>query len=256
MPAPRPKEPAAAPVAQVAPVEMFNPVTSGRMSEVIVDQIRLLIRQRQLNPGDRLPAERDLCERFRVSRVTVREALRVLESAGLIEVRVGARGGAFVTTPSSMQVGEGIADMLTLSSLTPAEVTEARLILELGIIPLICERATEGDIKDLREICERAKGAIGNDQYQLSLSAEFHTRVAQAAHNRAIELLVKSLREPLLLSLARAHEDAPIRERGIQEHADFVDAVEARDAAKANAIMTEHLRRTASRVGMPDYTED
>ncbi len=90
--------------------ELFRPVNQGRMSEVIIEQIRLLIRQGQLKPGDRLPAERDLCERFQVSRVTVREALRVLEAAGLIEIRVGARGGTFVTAPTSVRVGEGITD--------------------------------------------------------------------------------------------------------------------------------------------------
>ncbi len=62
------------------PADLFNPVNDRRISELIVDQVRLLIRQQQLNLGDRLPAERELCERFGVSRVTVREALRVLEA--------------------------------------------------------------------------------------------------------------------------------------------------------------------------------
>jgi GntR family transcriptional regulator, transcriptional repressor for pyruvate dehydrogenase complex len=228
---------------------MFRPVSQGRMSEVIVEQIRLLIRQGKLTPGDRLPAERDLCERFEVSRVTVREALRVLEAAGLIEIRVGARGGAFVTAPSSHRVGEGIADLLSMSSLAPADVTEARMVLELGIIPMVCERAVAEDIADLREICARARNALGDDDYQLSLSTEFHVRVAQAAHNGAIELLVKSLREAMLMSLAHAHEGTPMGETGVREHIAFVDAIEARDVAKATAIMSEHLRRTAERVG-------
>jgi GntR family transcriptional regulator, transcriptional repressor for pyruvate dehydrogenase complex len=232
--------------------EMFRPVSQGRMSEVIVEQIRLLIRQGKLNPGDRLPAERDLCERFKVSRVTVREALRVLEAAGLIEIRVGARGGAFVTAPSSLRVGEGIADLLSMSTLSAAEVTEARLVLELGIIPMVCERAVEQDFQDLREICARALDALGDNDYQLSLSTEFHIRVAQAAHNGAIELLVKSLREALLMSLARAHREVPVGEAGVREHMAFVDAIEARDAAKAGAIMAAHLRRTAQRVGALD----
>ncbi|MGH3344731.1 MAG: FadR/GntR family transcriptional regulator [Carbonactinosporaceae bacterium] len=232
-----------------APDDLFRPVSQGRMSGVIVDQIRLLIRQRQLRPGDRLPSERDLCERFQVSRVTVREALRILEASGLIDIRVGARGGAFVTAPSSVRVGEGITDLMTMSSLTAPEVTETRLVLELGIIPLVCERATVQDIHDLRTICTRQEHALDDGDYRVSLSAEFHIRVAQAAHNGAIELLVKSLRQPLLMSLERAHVGAPMGGQGVHEHTAFVDAVEAGDADKAATIMGDHLRRTASRVG-------
>lgn len=230
--------------------ELFRPVNHGRMSEMIVEQIRLLIRQGRLKPGDRLPAERDLCERFDVSRVTIREALRVLEAAGLVEIRVGARGGAFVTAPSSGRVGAGLADLLSMSSLSAAEVTEARQVLELGIIPIVCERATPEDIADLRAICQHARKALGDHDYQLSLSTEFHFRVAQAAHNGAIELLVRSLREAMLMSLARAHQEAPIGEQGLQEHMAFVDAIEARDSDRAAAIMRKHLQRTAARVGM------
>jgi GntR family transcriptional regulator, transcriptional repressor for pyruvate dehydrogenase complex len=228
---------------------MFRPVNQGRMSEVIVEQIRLLIRQGQLKPGDRLPAERDLCERFQVSRVTIREALRVLEAAGLIEIRVGARGGAFVTAPSSLRVGEGITDLLTMSSLSAAEVTEARMVIELGIIPMVCERADERDLADLRELCEQALDAMGDQDHELKLSTEFHIRVAQASHNGAIELLVKSFRGPLLTSLARAHREAPIGEVAVKEHMALVDAIAARAPEHATAIMSEHLRRTASRVG-------
>lgn len=236
---------------RTAPDALFSPINQGRVSGVIVEQIRLLIRQRQLQPGDRLPSERDLCERFQVSRVTVREALRILEASGLIEIRVGARGGAFVTAPSSVRVGEGITDLLTMSDLTAPEVTETRLVIELGIIPLVCERATPEDIADLRDICRRQEHALDDGAYQLELSAEFHIRVAAAAHNGAIELLVKSLREPLLASLERAHEDAPMGAQGLNEHIAFVDAVEAGDTEKAMTIMGDHLRRTASRVGKP-----
>ncbi|HEY7046922.1 MAG TPA: GntR family transcriptional regulator, partial [Jatrophihabitantaceae bacterium] len=72
---------------------MFTAVSPNRMSEAIVDQIKTLIRTNRLRPGDRLPSERELCERMGVSRVTVREALRILEAGGLVEIRVGARGG-------------------------------------------------------------------------------------------------------------------------------------------------------------------
>src|SRR6201992_4299274 len=110
---------------------LFSRVSVGRISEIIVDQIRLLMREGQLKPGDRLPPERDLCEQFGVSRVTVREALRMLESSGLVEIRVGARGGAFVTAPSSDRGGEGLSDLLSLSVIDAADVTEVRMILEV-----------------------------------------------------------------------------------------------------------------------------
>src|SRR5690349_18760873 len=88
--------------------DLFRPVNVDRVSQVIVDQIKALVREGKLATGDRLPSERDLCQRFGVSRVTVREALRVLEANGLIEIRVGARGGAFVSSPSKERLGEGL----------------------------------------------------------------------------------------------------------------------------------------------------
>ncbi|MGH3165526.1 MAG: FadR/GntR family transcriptional regulator, partial [Trebonia sp.] len=202
-----------------------------------------------LKPGDRLPPERDLGEFFGVSRVTVREALRTLESAGLVEIRVGARGGAFVTAPSSSHVGEGLADLLTLSVISASNVTEVRMILEMGIIPLVCQRATREDLADLGEICERAELALRNGEYSVGLSLEFHTRVAQATHNQALEMLVKSFSGPILMSLHEARGVAPhMGGLGTKEHERFIDAVGRRDAGTASRIMREHLTRTAERV--------
>lgn len=232
-----------------SPVGLFNPVNDRRISELIVDQVRLLIRQQRLNPGDRLPAERELCERFGVSRVTVREALRVLEANGLLEIRVGARGGAFVTKPSKERVGEGIADLLTLSAVTAAEVTEARLILEVGMIPMVCERAADDDIAGLLGICERQEAALAAGDYQINLSAEFHSRLAECAHNSAVQMLIHSFRGPLLMSLGRAQQTAPeMGELGAKEHRQLVRAIQKRDAPKATEIMRRHLGRTAKRV--------
>ena len=238
------------PVPPPAEPGMFSRVSVGRISEIIVDQIRLLMRQGQLKPGDRLPPERDLCERFGVSRVTVREALRMLESSGLVEIRVGARGGAFVTAPSSDRVGEGLADLLTLSVISAADVTEVRMILEVGIVPLVCERATEQDIADLEEICERSEAALRAGGYSMDFSLEFHIRVAQATHNPAVVMLVESFRGPILMSLQQAQEAAPeMGGLGTREHERFIEAVRRRDPDAATQIMREHLERTAHRLG-------
>lgn len=233
--------------------DLLSRISVGRISEVIVEQVRLLIRSGQLTAGDRLPSERELCERFGVSRVTVREALRVLEANGLVEIRVGARGGAFVTAPSSRMVGEGIADLISLSSLSAVEVTEARKVFELGLVPLVCERATEEDIAALYAICERSHAALETEDYPLVLSAEWHTRFARATHNRAISLLAESLHDPMLRSLQRARSTAPAHGRlGVEEHRALVDAVAARDVVKATELMSVHLDRTAARVSEAD----
>jgi GntR family transcriptional regulator, transcriptional repressor for pyruvate dehydrogenase complex len=236
--------------------DIFSPVSTGRISEEIVDQIKGAILEGRLSPGDRLPPERNLAERFGASRVTVRDALRILEASGLIEIRVGARGGAFVTAPAAEIVGEGIANMIMLSSLSPEEVTEARFLLELGMMPMVCERATDDDIDALSEICERSEAALRDKAYRVELSAEFHTRLARCTHNKAIEMILNSFHGPLLMSLMRAKEVAPeMGGRGVEEHKELVQAIRDRDEARAHVIMSAHLARTAERLGLPGLTE-
>ncbi|QRP50447.1 FadR/GntR family transcriptional regulator [Amycolatopsis sp. FDAARGOS 1241] len=228
---------------------LFDVVSSSRMSEVIVEQIRSLIRADKLRPGDRLPSERDLCDQMGVSRVTVREALRVLEAAGLVAIRVGARGGAFVTTPSSTKLGANLADLVTLSPMTAPEVIEARQVVELGIIEMVIERATEEDVDELREMTREHQAALKRGEYSMEMSAAFHVRVAKCAHNAAIEMLVHSFHGPLLMSLREAQVAAPLMgHRGTSEHREFVEAIGARDAEKARDIMAKHLRRTSQRI--------
>jgi DNA-binding FadR family transcriptional regulator len=212
---------------------MFGKVSVGRISETIVEQVRQL-----------------MCEQFGVSRVTVREALRMLESSGLVEIRVGARGGAFVTAPSSGRIGDGLADMLTLSVISAVDVTEVRLILEVGIVPLLCERATDEDLEDLEQMCAHSRDALRAGTYSMDMSVEFHVRVARATHNPALAMLVESFRGPILMSMEQARATAPeMGKLGTEEHERFVAAVGIRDPDKAMLIMREHLSRTAHRVG-------
>lgn len=226
---------------------LFSPVVPGRISELIVDQIRELILDGTLPPGERLPSERELVERFRVSRVTVRDALRMLEAQGLLEIRVGASGGAFVTAPSAAVVGEGIATMLLMSAIGPEDIAEARLLMELGIVTLAVNRATPDDIAVLREICERSEAALTDDRYDVSMSAEFHAALAAAAHNGAVELMTESFRGPLSMASARAREEPDeAHSHSVSEHIDLVNAVEARDLQRAQTVMTDHLLRATS----------
>ncbi|MGH3442192.1 MAG: FadR/GntR family transcriptional regulator [Nitriliruptorales bacterium] len=234
----------------MADATLFRPVSPGRVSAEIVKQIKSAIREGRLATGDRLPPERELTELFGVSRVTVRDALRVLEANGLVDIRVGAGGGAFVTAPGSDNVAEGISNMLLLRSTTPQAVTETRIILEVGMLPFVCERATEEDLAELERLCDKGQTALeGGDDYDVSISAEFHTALAQATHNPVIEALTHSLHQPLEASLRTAKRKAPQMGReGVREHRALVAAIRGKDPEKAQEIMRRHLARTAKRV--------
>jgi DNA-binding FadR family transcriptional regulator len=212
---------------------------------MIVNQIRALIRTGELPIGARLPPERDLCDRMGVSRLTLREALRALEVNGLIEVRAGAYGGAFVTAPTAGRAGEGITDLLSTSGLSAGDVTEARIAFELGIVSLVCERATEADIRELRQLCDEAEEAREVGGYSVAMSFGFHLRVATAAHNPAIEMIMESFREAILMSMRQAHHEG---KQGVAEHRAYIDAIERGDALPARRILADHLQRTADAV--------
>ncbi|MER6923804.1 FCD domain-containing protein, partial [Streptomyces spiralis] len=145
--------------------------------------------------------------------------------------------------------GEGLADLLSLSPVTSAEVTEARLVFELGIVPLIVERATDEDLDALRALCDEHAEAVKEGRYDMEMSADFHARVAACTHNAAIEMLVQSFHGPMLMSLREAQSIEPrMGQKGSKEHRAFVEALAARDAEAATEIMRTHLKRTASRV--------
>jgi DNA-binding FadR family transcriptional regulator len=219
------------------------------MSEAIVGQIRELILAGRLRPGDRLPSERELGEHLAASRVTVREALRVLETAGLVYVRVGARGGTYITQPTADRVGAELADALRHPPVSAGHVTEARLVFELGIVPLVVERATIEDVEDLRRLAGEQVAALRHGEYQPSRSARFHIRVGACAHNAAIDTLMNTFYGPLVMSLHAAKDKAPLAgEYGAYEHRDFAEAVATRNGAEALVIMDRHITRTARRL--------
>lgn len=227
------------------PAGLFAPMPAARTSAAIVARLRKMIRSGQLPIGARLPTERELCERLGVSRLSVREALRVLESGGLIEIRLGSHGGAFVTAPTTGSAGQGITDLLSTAGMSAVNVTEARIMIELGVVPLVAERATETDLRELRARCDDEERTRREGTYTAAVSFGFHLRVAQASHNPAVSMLMESFREAILMSIREAHHEG---NQGVEEHRAFVDAVEYRDAEAAGVIMGAHLQRTADAV--------
>ncbi len=228
----------------------FRPVRIVRASDEVVEQIKGLIFGGRLAPGSHLPSEKELTEQFRLSRITIRDALRVLESEGLIEIRVGARGGAFVARPSAQRVSDSLTTLLRLQQITMQELIEARQVVESAIVLLAAQRATPEDIKAMERAVAGARAAreAGNPRFDPH-SVAFHLALAEAAKNLVLLSTVNSLRMPFQGALAALLPADDMAARAIADHQQILKAIKARDGKRAQDLMREHLAYFAKRVG-------
>jgi DNA-binding FadR family transcriptional regulator len=223
-------------------MDAFAPINASRAGVSIADQIRQAILAGRFRAGERL-IERELAEQFGVSRITVRDALRALETMGLIEVRLGARGGAFVTVPSGDVMAQTMLNLMTLWSVGGQDIVEARLVVELGTVTMACARATAEDLARLRELTDYARSELAAGRYERELSWRFHTVLAEAAHNGAAEALTHSFTSSLHRIPLRPSAKARAYALTVDEHERIVEAVELRDGEAARTAMAQHLLR-------------
>src|SRR5215470_13232107 len=133
----------------------FRPIKTRRIFEEICDAIRDKLVTGELKAGDRLPSERELSEMLNVSRTALREAIRSLEIAGIVELRKGSKGGAFITQSGAGQVTRTFRDMLDFGHVSLATLLEARLLVMDAVVRAACERAKTADIERLsRNVAE------------------------------------------------------------------------------------------------------
>jgi DNA-binding FadR family transcriptional regulator len=233
----------------VEQVKTFRPVRLARASDEVVQQIKALIFGGRLAPGDQLPSEKDLTEQFGLSRITVRDAMRVLESAGLIEIRVGARGGAFVARPSAERVSDSLTNLLRLQQITLQELIEARLVVEPQVAFLAAKRATTADVAAMAQAIAHARAGrqVGDPRF-MPHSVAFHLALAGAAKNQVLLSTVNSIRTPFHEALAALPAD-DMAERAIADHQHILDAITAHDGERAQRVMHDHIAYFAKRVG-------
>ncbi len=221
---------------------LFHAVRVARASQNIVEQIKASIFDGKLAPGDRLPSEKELGEQFDLSRITVRDALRVLESKGLITIKVGAGGGAFVASPNPTTANEIVTDLLRLQGTSTRELVEARLIIETSIVTLAAERATAADIAAMEQAIAAARASrASGDPHFTPHSVNFHVALAQAAKNEVLLFTVNSFRTVFYDTLERLLPDDRMAERAIQDHQKILTALVAHDAERARDVMRKHL---------------
>ena len=222
------------------------PIKSTRIYEEIVRQVKQMIAEGRLKSGDRLPPERDLAEKFVVSRSSVREALRALESLGLVEIRAGE--GTFVREVSVESLIEPLALMMVSQREAIAELFEARRLLEPGIAALAASRATLEEVAEMERILEEQAKEIAEGRTGLVQDAAFHGAIGAAAHNRAITRLAHAIMDLLTQSREESLNTPGRPQRSHQDHRRILEAIRARDEHAAQQAMLDHLDSVESLV--------
>lgn len=237
----------------LGPDPVFAPIVrSPRLSDKVAAQLLASIKSGQLTAGSRLPSERELGEQFGVSRTVIREAISSLAARGVIEVRSGS--GVHVAAVNAAQVSEQMSLFLRGRGLIEyAKIHEVRTTLEIRTARLAAERATDDDISQLRESCDRME-ALGDDVEKASLEdVEFHRVLARATHNELFLVMLDSIGD-VLLEIRRATLGVPGRlQDGVAFHRRILDRVDAHDVEGAGAAMREHLADAdAAWEGLPE----
>lgn len=223
--------------------ENLVPVRRARLNEEVVARIKTLIYSKELKVGEKLPSERDLSTRLKVSRVVMREALRSLEQSGLIEIRPGLTGGAFVVYNLQKPLFDCVYDLFSGGSLTLSHFTEARRAIECFAIRRAAENATGAAVEKLDRINEEMLAGLDRERF-VTQNMVFHTTIAQISGNPLISLMVQALFD----LLKRLRPDFVQRERFMREtfkrHKAIVEALRRKDMPLCEELMALDVEHT------------
>jgi len=220
---------------------MLRAIKKIRIHEEVVTQIHDLIRQGRFRAGDQLPSERELAETFKVSRTSVREALRALETQGLIVSRTGM--GNFVADLPIESLVAPLAKLLIQEKDALADIFEMRKLIEPHIASLAAERATETHIERMKRMLERQCQAVERGGTGVEADAEFHFAIGQATQNQALEKLVFGLMELLSRSREESLQPPDRRTASIESHQMILSAIERHDKRRAHKAMLQHIEQ-------------
>ena len=224
----------------------FKAITPVRLYEGVTEQIMVLIRGKELKPGDQLPPERELAEKFSISRGSIREAFRVLESRGLI--RSKPSGGRFIREVNKDTLIDTENVIFNLEKSSILELLEAREMFEVKIVELAALRATTEDIKAIEEALTKLseEGGMedkdtGNEEKR-ELDTEFHLAIARASHNFVFINIMRLHFDLLRDTREKTWKIPGRRENQEKEHQSIFLAIKEHNGKKAAKVMLNHLK--------------
>jgi len=224
----------------------FSPIKTKRLYEEIVEQIKQLITEGRLKPGDRLLAERELAEQFQVSRASVREAIRTLEMLGVIDIRPGE--GTCVRGTETDDIIRPLAMFLAVERSSLLDMFEMRRIFETATAGLAAERATEEELDHIGAMLEKMRERLNvlDPEKGEEYDAAFHYAVAESTHNSLLTKLFKTVSEEFAKanSVARRqlyHDNIQNAQKIIDQHSEILEAIRSRSPKAASEAMLGHL---------------
>ena len=224
---------------------MFKSVKHVRVSDEIVQQVKTLISQGRLKPGDRLPPERELVKEFGVSRPSLREALNSLVGMGFLEVK-GKR--TFIKSVASESMQNPLSLLLKADTQKIFDLIEVRKAIETWGAFHAAQRATEEDIKQLEGIIEEMRKAFEEGQLWEKQDADFHLGIAQATHNTIQAHMMSTIYDLLRESVARVFKDRVKVKKLLDQHYRIFNAIKSHSPDKARERILQHLNYVESEV--------
>jgi GntR family transcriptional repressor for pyruvate dehydrogenase complex len=224
---------------------MFKPIRHVKVSDEIVDQIRNLISQGKLKPGDRLLPERELIREFDVSRPSLREALNALITMGFLEIK-GKR--TFIKSVASESMQNPLSLLIKADTQKIFDLIEVRKAIETWGAFHAAQRATEEDIKQLETIIEEMKKAFEAGRFWEKQDADFHLGIAQATHNTIQTHVMSTIYDLLRESVAKVFKDRSKVKKLLDHHQRIFNAIKNHSPDKARERTLEHLNYVESEV--------
>jgi DNA-binding FadR family transcriptional regulator len=231
----------------------LGPIDVPKASDVLVNELRERILTGELAEGTALPPERELVVQTRMSRTTVREALRILEVQGLVRIRAGRAGGAFVQRPGNESVTSSLSLLIRGRQIRLAAVLETREAIEPICAQLAAQHRTDADIAALKAANRPIADPDSSLAGFLQANVDWHIAVATATHNELIAAFMTALSRAIYTSTENeTFIDAEVRRLTARAHSSITQAIEKGDAAAAARRMSRHVHTYAAAVAQVD----
>lgn len=223
----------------LAPLFVVDPVRTTRTFEAAIEHLAEAIERARLRRGDRLPSETELAEQLEISKPTLRQALRVLEHAGMLQVRRGKGGGIVLT--SDLVASVAVAGAVALEEDAVVEILRARRVLERAVAIEATERATADDLAELERTIDLLERHLGERAAVMRADAMFHRALVRACHNAAIGASMRGLVRAIA-PIRDAYSGGLERDREtLDVHRRQLDAMRRRDLEALELVLDEHF---------------